>query len=420
MTETPPRDKHKAFYGWFALAGVMLVIWIAGGIFVNSFSVLLPVITEYYGWSRGVVSGALSAGILAFGIPSPLWGAMVTRFGPRRPLIFGNLVTGLAIAGIFFVQEIWQLYTLYIIAGVGGGIGGYIACTTVVNNWFVKRRPLALGMFIAASGLSGLTFPPLATALVAAAGWQTTWLILAGIVVLAGVLLGCVVLVRNRPEDMGQTPDGLPATSYADPVPEAPASGQEDNWRVTQIFRSPTPWLIGGFAAANAFTMGMVVTHQVAYVQDIGYSAMTAATTVSFMSFFFVIGGLTFGALALRYNHRYLASVGFALQLVGLIILLTTRSLGFIFVFSAFQGMTNSALITAMPTFLGAYYPRHRYARVLGVVLPFQVVANALSAIIGGAIYDATDSYRLAFIIAASLSLLGMIFAFNARRPKYA
>ncbi len=419
MTETLPQNKPRVFYGWFALTGVMLVIFTVGGTFVNSFSVLLPVITTDFGWSRGVVAGALSAGIIAFGLPSPLWGAIVTRFGPRRTLIFGNLVAGLAMAGVYFVQEVWHLYALYIIAGVGAGIGGYISCTTVVNNWFIKRRSLALGMFIAASGLAGLTFPPLATALVAAVDWRLTWLILAGLIVVVAVLLGCVILVRNRPEDMGQTPDGLPATSYAAMAPPESDPGKEDTWRVTQVFRSPTPWLIGGFAAANAFTMGMMITHQIAYVQDIGFNPMTAATTVSFMSAFSLLGSLGFGALALRYNYRYLASVGFALQLLGLIILLTTRSLGFIFVYAAFQGMTNGALTTAMPTFLGAYYPRHRYARVLGVVLPFQVVANALSAIIGGAIFDATLSYTPAFITAAAFSLLGMVFAFNARQPKY-
>jgi len=420
MTETNPRDKHGVFYGWYALTGVMLVIFTVGGVFVQCFSVLLPVITTEFDWSRGVVAGALSAGIIALGLPSPFYGGIVTRFGPRKTLIFGNLLAGLGIAGVFFVQEIWHLYVLYIIVGMGGGTGGYISCTTVINNWFIKRRSLVLGIFIASSGLAGLAFPPLTTGLIAVVGWRLTWLILAGIIIFIAVLLGSVVLVRNRPEDTGQMPDGLSDVSYADMVPEEPASSRVETWKVTQAFRSATPWLIGGFTAANAFTMGAMMTHQIAYVQDIGYNPMTAATTLSFMSVFSLIGSLGFGALALRFNPRYLASAGFVIQLLGLIILITTRELGFIYVYAAFQGMTNGALLTAMPTLVGAYYPRHRYARVLGVILPFQVVANAAAATIGGAIYDATLSYTPAFITAAAFSLLGVFFAFNARKPRTA
>jgi MFS family permease len=102
--------KIRVFYGWFALTGVMLVIFLVGGTFTNSFGVLLPIISSEFGWSRALVAGALSAGIIAFGLPSPLWGIIVAKLGPRFTLIFGNLVVGLAIAGVYFVQEIWHLY----------------------------------------------------------------------------------------------------------------------------------------------------------------------------------------------------------------------------------------------------------------------------------------------------------------------
>jgi MFS family permease len=99
----------KGFYGWFALAGVILVIFIVGCIFINSFGVLLPVITKEFAWSRATVAGALSAGIIAFGLPSPLYGILVARLGPRFTLILGNLLAGLGIAGVYFVQEVWHM-----------------------------------------------------------------------------------------------------------------------------------------------------------------------------------------------------------------------------------------------------------------------------------------------------------------------
>ncbi len=411
----------KIFYGWFALAGVMLVIFVVGGAFVNSFGVLLPVITTEFGWSRAVVAGALASGIIAFGLPSPLYGVLVAKLGPRFTIILGNLLAGLGMAGVCLVQEIWHLYALYIIIGIGGGFGGYISAATVANNWFIKKRSLALGAFVACAGLGGFVFPPLTTSLIAAIGWRMAWLVLAGIIMVIPVLIGGVVLTRNRPEDMGQTPDGMPADAFTEiEVAESKEAADEKagGWSIRQVMKGPTAWLIGGFSAANTFTMGTMVSHQIAYLQDIDFSPMTAATTMSFMSIFSIAGSLIFGALAMKLKVRYLSCVFFAIQLMGLVILLSSRELGLIYVYAAFQGMSNGALTAAMPTLVGIYYPRRRYSQVMGIVLPFQVCGNAVATIVAGAIYDATLTYTPAFITAAVFSLAGLIFVLLARRPK--
>jgi len=313
------------------------------------------------------------------------------------------------------------MYVLYILIGIGGGFGGYISCTTVANNWFIKKRSMALGVFIACAGLGGFVFPPLTTSLIAAIGWRETWLVLAGLIILFAVILGGVILVRNKPEDMGQTPDGMPADAFTEiELAESQAATEQkaSGWSIKQVLKGPTAWLIGGFSAANTFTMGTMATHQIAYLQDIDFNPMTAATTMSFMSMFSIAGSLLFGAMAMRLKVKYLASAFFIIQLIGLMILLTSRELGLIYVYAAFQGMSNGALTTAMPTFVGVYYPRNRYAQVMGVVLPFQVCSNAIATTVAGAIFDATSTYTPAFITAAIFCLVGLNFVFMMHRPK--
>ena len=145
---------------------------------------------------------------------------------------------------------------------------------------------------------------------------------------------------------------------------------------------------------------------------------MTAATTMSVLLGFSVIGSLGFGFLALKFNPRYLAIISFIIQILAMVILLTTEELVLIFLFAILLEYSNGSLITAFPTIVGAYYPQHRYSRVLGVVFPFHVMAHALSAAIAGAVYDATSSYTSVFIAAALLGVAGLFFASLARRPK--
>lgn len=412
------RKNGEAFRGWLALAGAMLITFISGGAFVNSFGVFLPVISNDLGWSRATVSMALSFGILAFGAPAPLYGFLNNKLGPRFSIILGNLLASLGMAAIYLIQEVWHFYLLYIVIGIVSGLGGYIATTTVVNNWFVKKRSLAIGILTAASGIGGLVFPPVMTALIRAIGWRESWLVLAGVVAISAVV-GGVVLIRNRPEDMGQVPDGIRADP--DDTNEKPAlktDAGKAEWRITQILRGPSIWLILAFVIANALVTGTMMTHQIAYLEDIGINPMTAATTMSIMSLFSLLGSLGFGALALRIKIRYLASASFLCHVVAIIILLTTRNLGLIFIYAALLGISSGALFTAMPTFVGNYYPRERYTQVTSMILPFHVTAQALAATAVGAIYDITTEYTLAFYIIGVFALAGMVCAFSARPPK--
>ena len=413
--------KERVFYGWFALAGVMIVIFVVGGTFVNSFGVFLPVICNEFGWSRAAVATALSLGVVAFGLPSPLFGILVSRIGPKIALIIGNFLAALGMVCLSLVHEIWHLYLFYVIIGLGAGFGGYIPSTTVINNWFIKKRSLAMGVFIACAGLGGFVFPPFVTALISAFGWRITWLILAAMIIVLGVLIGSAILVRNRPEDMGMLPDGATAGPILKMEEAEKLSVNLDRSPPVEsrhALRNLTVWLLAAFSAANAFATGAVSTHQVAYLQDIGYNPMTAATTISLMAAFHSMGSLTFGTLALRYHIRHLAGLAFVSQLIALTILVAAKDLSFIYIYAALFGLSTGALFTALPTFIGAYFDRERYARVLGVIFPSQVFAQAVAATSAGAIFDATGSYTTAFAIVILISIIGLISAFSARPPK--
>jgi MFS family permease len=176
--------------------------------------------------------------------------------------------------------------------------------------------------------------------------------------------------------------------------------------------------LIAVLAASTVFGIGVMVTHQVAYIQDLGFSPMTAAMTMSIISAVSIIGGLGFGVLALRFNLRYLASAFFIIRLVALGILLSSENIALIYTYTIFFGISSGALGPAVPTLVGTYYGRARYAQVLGVVITIRVIAQAAGPAIAGVIYDVTDKYTLAFVLVAAFTLLGLICALLARPPE--
>lgn len=419
-TSIPPVT-NKRFYGWFAVSGAAFSGLIAAGCFIYSYGVFLPVMSDELGWSRAVVASGLSLGLLCFLLPSPLVGMSIAKFGPRIHLILGNLALGLCLAGMSQVHEVWQVFLLYSLAGLFGGFGGYVTTTTVANNWFVKKRSVAMGIIQACINLGGLIFVPVITLLISSIGWRTSWLVLGGInIIFAGIISG-LVLTRNRPEDMGQIPDGEPVNQAIELLPKGGRSEgtpESARWTLKLALRQRATWLIAAFGMAGAFVWGTLVAHQIAYLEGLGFSPLIAAVTLSVFSGATIIGNLGFGVLALRFNMRYLATASFIIQLIGLCILLTTRNLALIYLSAVLCGISSGLIITALPTFIGAYYGRANFSKIFGVIFAVGSVFQAAAPTVAGVIYDAAGTYIPAFTILAVLSVIGLICAYLARPSK--
>jgi MFS family permease len=415
--------KRSNFYGWIALAGVMLVYGTTSGTFFYSYGVFLPAMCSEYGWSRALVSGGLSVALLGFGLPSPLVGASITRFGPRANIVFGNLLVAVGLAGMSFATEVWQIYLFYgIMVGLGAGFGLYLTCTTVVNNWFIRKRSLGMGLVISAGGLGGFLFPPLATWLISTFGLHMAWLALAMIQLACAVLMGGLILVRNKPEDMGQLPDGI-LNTHNNEIEETTGNGSRVyqssmDWQTRQAIRKSTTWLITTLCAANLLALGMVTAHQVAYLKDIGFSPIAAAIALGLIPGMSILGRLGFGFLGVRFEVRHLAIASFIIQVTALIILLTTKTLLLIYIYATLFGISNGALVVALPTFIGAYYGRTHYAQILGLIFPLAIVGEAAGPIVAGVINDAMGTYIPAFAIITSFSTVGLLCAILAYPPK--
>lgn len=404
-------QKETAFHGWRALSGAILTFLVGSGVFFYSYGVFLPFMSTEFGWGRAVAGGALSVTLLAFGLPSPLIGASVNRFGPRLNIILGNSLVASGLVGMSFATEVWQLYVFFgILVGLGTGFGMYIPCTTIVSSWFVKRQSLAMALLLSAGGAGGFAFPPLVTWLLSSAGWQMTWLALAAVHIILTVIVGGLILVRNRPEDTYQDRDSI--------RPARPAEADDTtDWQMRDLVRSRVVRLIALIYVTTFFAISTLTAHQVAYLRDLGYSPMTAAFTLSVMTGSILLGRLVLGALGSRYDMRHLVVVFYCMQLTALTILLTAPSLSLIYAYAVLFGISYGGLGVAAPTLIGAYFGSARFVRILSIVFPLGIAVEALGPPLAGAIYDLTSTYVAAFAVVAVLCAAGLAYSILRREP---
>jgi len=153
-------------------------------------------------------------------------------------------------------------------------------------------------------------------------------------------------------------------------------------------------------------------------MKDIGFSPIVAAIALGLIPGMSILGRLGFGFLGVRFEVRHLAIASFIIQVTALIILLTTKTLLLIYIYATLFGISCGALIVALPTFIGAYYGRTNYAKILGLIFPVAIVTEAVGPIVAGVINDAMGTYMPAFAIITGFSAVGLLCAILAYPPK--
>jgi MFS family permease len=186
-------------YKWINLMGLMVVYGSLCGNITYGYGVFLPTMSEHFHWSRSAVSGPYMLFCIVGGLLGPMAGTAVSRFGARRNMLFCNL---LAVAGLFGMSKVttlWQTYFWFgAVMGVVIAFGEFIPITTVINNWFVSRRSVAMGLLFAAGGIGGFVMPPVIGGLIMARGWQQAWAWMAGLHLLLAVGFGGMIVLMPQ------------------------------------------------------------------------------------------------------------------------------------------------------------------------------------------------------------------------------
>lgn len=352
----------------------------------------------------------------------PLAGMTVAKFGARKNIVFFNVIAALGLFGMSQVRSIWHVYLFFgLMAGLGIAFGEFIPITTVVNNWFVRRRSIAMGLLFASGGLGGFILPPLISRLISGLGWRWAWVFLAGNHLLLTAVLGGT-LIRSRPEDVEQQPEKAPEVAGPTHLRQPSSHGRiyqtPKDWTVEAALRSPALWMLMVLFSIILFVTGLLTTHQVAYLQDLNYSPLISATALGLMIGMSIIGRLSCGLLGMRFEGRYLAASFLGSMGLGILALMNARGISFVYLYSILTGIGFGGMIVLMPNLIGAYFGRTHYSRIIGWTIPIVTVISAGGPILAGFLYDTTGNYFLPLALAAAFIFAGIPIALMARPPR--
>ncbi|EDL66713.1 putative membrane transport protein [Bacillus sp. SG-1] len=279
---------------------------IVAGIVRSSSGVFIDPFETEFGWDRSVISLAFAVGLFLYGIAGPFMAALIEVLGLKKVMVLSmaTLLTGTLLT--FFMQESWQLVIIWgVIIGLGSGVFLTVLSPYVANKWFEKRRGLALGILTASTATGQLILLPVLAILIERYSW--IWAI-ALIMILSVVMLLIILLfMKNSPRDAGVLPYGLEEEAEINTYQQKrnPISIAFNG--LFQAVKHKEFWLLAGsFFICGLSTTGLIGTHFVSYCLSYGIPLVTAASLLSFMGVFDLIGTTLSGWLSDRFDNRWL------------------------------------------------------------------------------------------------------------------
>jgi MFS family permease len=391
--------RPRFFYGYIILALCFINMVVMRGV-TGSFSVYYLALLENFSWSHSDGASIASANFLVYAIASPFVGFAFDRFGPRVLMPLGGALVGAGLLLSSFGSALWHLYFSYgLITALGQGALGFVSHNALISFWFVRRRATAIGIATMGQGLGALIMVPLTQFFIDRIGWRSTFMLTAGLILLA-IVPANALLQRRDPMDVGQAPDGAGAPPPERSGGQARKVAAERDWTLRAAVLSFPFWCITIGHLALGTALFMINTHIVAHLVSLRFDKLTAAFVAGLIGFVRIGGTVVWGLVSDKLGRDSAYGAAIVVTLAGLSCLIAispTSSLAFVYVAAVLYSIGHSAGNPTYGSVIADIFSGPRVGLIFGFLEISFGLGSAFGAWIGGYLFDLTGSYRWAF-----------------------
>ncbi len=411
-----PRPRRAAwrFYGWRIVGAGAGIEALMGAFFFHSFGAYVVLLAAQFGWSKTVLAGGFAIARVVEGAAGPGQGWLLDRLGPRTVMHVGVLLFGAGLILFSQINSIAGFYAAFLVISLGATLGGFLSILVPLVHWFERRRSLAIAIAFMGFAFGGVLQPVVALAL-EGWGWRET-AFLSGVLSIA---LGApmVHVMRHRPGELGEHPDGIDPEEAAEREVPSPAGGID--FTVGEALRAPAFWLVSaGHGTALMFVAALLV-HFVPYAtEELGYSLQGASQVVLLLTLLQAAGMLIGGAIGDRVNKRLTAALCMVAHAVALATLATANALWMVLAFAVIHGFAWGVRGPLMGSIRADYFGRRAFGMIMGFANIFAMAGMTIGPLVVGAFVDGFGSYRGAFLLLAALAAAGSGFFLLATPPR--
>lgn len=402
----------KIFYGWRMVAAGSGIQFLQAGLLHQAFGAYFALLTAEFGWSKTALSGAAALQPMEAAVLGPALGWIIDRFGPQGMIRIGVVTFGIGFMLLSQIESLVGFYGAFLVIALGASLCGFFPINVAIIHWFEKFRARALSALSLGLAFGGVCVPLVAWAM-QTWGWRAT--------AFGSGLLAIVVgwplarLFRRRPEDVGETIDGLPpAVAQAG---EQEASGPRE-FTTREALRTSAFWLLSLGHAFSLLVVYAVSVHAITHMKEgLGYTLAQASLIITLMTASQVCGVLLGWWIGDKYEKRLLAAGCMLMHGAGLLMLTYATGTGMLVAFALLHGGAWGLRGPFMQAIRADYFGRRSIGMILGLSALIIVIGQIGGPILAGIFADITGNYRMGFTVLAILAILGSLFFLLAKRP---
>jgi sugar phosphate permease len=413
-------QKSPIFYGWiiFVVGTIGLTMTSPGQTY--AVSIFIEHFINDLNLSRSLVSTLYTVGTLTGSFALPFVGRQIDRRGPRLMVVLISIGFGLACIYMGFVQNAIMLGLGFVAIRMLGQGSLSVVSQNAINQWWVRRRGMIMGLaglFFALLGL-GL-FPNLINWLIPIYSWRTTYMILGGILLLVMAPLGALFF-RDQPERYGLQPDGFAGENegMTEETAVSPPALIEEEWTVSEAVRTAAFWNISLGSAAIAMLSTGLFFHMISIFDDNQLSTSVAASVYVPIAVTTALVNVVGGYLIDRIAPRYLLAFALLLQAICLVMVPYLAGVEIAFLYGMVLGATSGLSRIVGSVIWANYFGRRHLGSITGLATPIGVAGTAFGPLLFGVGRDLMGTYNPVLFGSAVAPLLLGIAALFLQKPE--
>jgi OFA family oxalate/formate antiporter-like MFS transporter len=398
---------RRIFYGWWIVGACFFISLYVGGVVFYGFTTLIEPLADEFGWSYTTISFAASLRGMEMGILAPFVGILVDRWGPRRLLFGGVIITSLGLMLLSRTTSLGTFYGAFVLMAIGMSTCSSTVLMTAVANWFRRKIGIATGIMICGYGFSGLLIPAIVN-LIDMYEWRMTLVFLT--IGLLALCLPLSLLVRHKPEQYGYLPDGE-MSNIAISNDLNKAQTVEADVGAKQAVKSRTFWHIALALMCQFIILSAVITHVMPYLTSIGFTRAIAGLVAAGIPLASIAGRLGLGWLGDKVDKRRVAAGAFAMMSLSLLCFGfisagdTWLLVPFLIIFGIGYGGNNTLRASLIREFFG----RSRFGTIHGFTVGIMALGTIAGPPLAGWVFDKWGSYQPIWFVFAGLAVVALL-----------
>jgi MFS family permease len=352
-----------------------------------------------FGWTRASTSLPFSLNLIMSGLFSIIVGRISDRLGTKSVVTIGGIIMGIGYLLMSRVVNLWELYLSYGVLVALGSSAFYVPLVTMLIRWFPQKRGLMVGIGVSGIGFGIGVVPTIASQLMISTDWRTSLLIVGGTSII--LIAALAQLLKARP-----------------PEPELPDKNSEKNANVSMTsigisfgdaIKTRQFWMIFITWVLYGFFYQVGAVHTVPYATDLGMSALAAASLLTIIGLVGIVGRTSLGFTGDKFSNKNTLAVSYLLMAVAFLAIMVSHTIGMLYLYAVIYGFFSGVGIL-LASINAEYFGLHSLGAITGAIIFANNIGGALGPPLAGYIFDARDSYLLAFILCvAAAAAAGII-----------